>query len=196
VTFRSIASVAIAFSCASAAHAGHHSWDFTEVFSNSDGTVQYIEMFCPNNGETGLGPFTITAGANTFNFVTNLSGTTANTWVLIATSNFGALSGAVTPDYILPSGSFFSTAGGTLTYAGGADTWAYGAVPTDGVNALQRNGSSATNSPTNFAGASGSVDLSAAVPTLSSWGIVIALGAMLVVASGLMRRGTVRALSR
>ncbi|MGH0029484.1 MAG: hypothetical protein ACQGVC_06820 [Myxococcota bacterium] len=171
-----------------AAQAGHHRWDFTEIFSNADGSVQYIEMFSANSGEAGLGPFTITAGANTFDFVTNLSGDTANTWVLIATSGFGALPGGVTPDYILPA-SFFSTAGGTLNYAGGADVWAYGAVPTGGVLALQRDGSTATNSPTNFAGATGSVDLSTpTVPSVAAWGITLAVGAILLAASGLLRR--------
>ncbi len=174
---------------ASSARAGHHNWDFTEIFSNADGSVQYIEIFTPANGEGGLGPFTITASGNTFNFVTNLPSTTLNKWALVATSNFAALPGAVTPDYILPA-SFFSTAGGTLNYAGGADLWNYGAVPTDGVNALQRDGSSAANSPTNFAGAVGSVDLSpsAPIPAVTAWGVIFAIGAILLLATGAFYR--------
>jgi hypothetical protein len=66
--------------------------------------------------------------------------------------------------------------------------WNYGAVPTDGVLALQRNGSSANNSPTNFAGASGSISLAAAVPAVTLWGIAGLIGAVLLFASGLLRR--------
>lgn len=172
---------------ASAAHAGHHRWDFTEIFSNADGSVQYVELFSANDGEAALGPWTITSTTNSFQFVTNVTEPTANTWVLVATSNFASLPGAVTPDYIIPA-SFFPTGGGTLTYAGGADVWAYGAVPTDGVQALQRNGSAAANSPTNFAGQSGSVNLSSSVPAVASWAVALVVGAILLVSSGILRR--------
>jgi hypothetical protein len=170
------------------AQAGHHSWDFTEIFSNADGSVQFIEMFCASNGEAGLGPFTIQAGANTFTFVTNLpSSSTANTWVLIATADFASTPGAPAPDYVLPD-AFFSTAGGTLNYAGGADVWSYGAVPTDGVSSLDRSGSTTTNSPTNFAGDSGSIDLNPVVPGLTATGVVLLIGAVLLATSGILRR--------
>jgi hypothetical protein len=171
---------------ATSAHAGHHSWDLTEAFSNASGTVQYVEIFCPVNGEAGLGPFTLTSTTNTLNFVTNLGGATQNTWVLVATSNFASLSGGIAPDYIVPA-NFFPAAGGTFNYAGGADIWNYPAVPTDGVNALQRNGSSAVNSPRNFAGASGSVNLGV-LPAAPKWGIALLAGLMLFAASGLLRR--------
>ena len=168
--------------------AGHHLWDTTEIFSNASGTVQFIEIFTADDNEQGIGPFSITSGANTFNFVTNCpTSMTANHWVLVATSNFAALPGAVTPDYILPS-NFFATGGGTINYAGGVDVWNYGAVPTDGVHSLLRNGSTAVNSPTNFAGQSGSVDLSVVVPALPTWGLVVMVGAFLVAASGLLRK--------
>ena len=186
-TFTALAVVAGVLS-AGPGFAGHHSWDFTEIFSNADGSVQFIEMDCPSDNEAGLGAFTITAGSNTLNFVTNLPSTsTANTWVLIATSGFGSLTGGVVPDYVIPA-DFFATGGGTLNYASGADIWNYGAVPTDGVNALLRNGSTATNSPTNFAGQTGSVDLTAQIPTLETWGFILLVGAMLLAAVTLLRR--------
>lgn len=172
---------------AGSAQAGHHRWDFTEIFSNADGSVQYMELFSANSGEAALGPWTITVGSNTFTFVTNLPGDTANTWVLVATSNFGSLEGGIAPDYVIPP-NFFPTGGGTLNYASGADVWSYGAVPTDGVNALRRDGSSAVNSPTNFAGQSGSVNLVAAVPSTTAWAIALAVGVILVASSGLLRR--------
>lgn len=175
---------------ASAAFAGHHSWDFTEAFSNLDGSVQFVELFCPVNGEAGLGPFSLTSTTNTLNFVTSLSSSaTANTWVLCATSGFGDLGGGVTPDYVIPA-NFFPTGGGTFNYAGGADVWNYGPVPTDGVSALLRNGSSAANTPTNFAGQSGSVHVGDDLPGAPMWAVGLLMGALLLAGSGLLRRRT------
>jgi hypothetical protein len=68
--------------------------------------------------------------------------------------------------------------------------WTYGALPLNGTLSLQRNGSTATNSPHNFAGASGSVALSTAAPMLPSWGIVLLVGMLLLLGSGLLRRRT------
>ena len=155
------------------------------MYSNASGSVQFVEMFTAVNGEVGVGPFTITAGANTFNFVTNTGNPTVNTWILVATAGFGSIPGGVTPDYIIP-GNFFATGGGTLNYASGTDVWAYGAVPTDGYHSLLRNGSTAVNSPTNFAGQVGAIDL--AVPGFGGWGMALLIGALLLVASGLLRR--------
>jgi hypothetical protein len=176
---------------ATSAQAGHHSWDITELYSNSTGSVQYVELFCPANGEAGLGPFTLTSTTGSINFVTNLpSATTLNTWVLCATSNFASYPGGITPDYVIPAG-FFPTAGGTINYAGGADVWAYGAVPTNGILALQRNGSTATNSPRNFAGGSGSVNLATPVPAAQTWVLFALVGAVLLAASGLLKKRAV-----
>jgi len=173
---------------ASPTRAGHHQWDISEAFSNASGTVQYVEMIGLGNNEQALGPWTLTSTTNTLNFVTNLpSSATLNTWVLCATSNFAGLPGGITPDYIIPA-NFFPTAGGTLNYATGAHIWNYGAVPTDGILALQRNGTTATNSPRNFAGASGSVDLLNGVPMIPSWGLALLVGALLLAGSGLLRK--------
>jgi hypothetical protein len=178
----------VGLTIAATAQAGHHLWDFTEIFSNASGTIQYVELFTAENNEQGVGPFTVTASGHTMNFVTNLStALTANTWILCATPKFAGLPGAITPDYILPVESFFSTGGGTLNYASGADIWNYGAVPTNGELALQRNGSSASNSPRNFAGGSGHVNLTA-VPVAGSWTMVLLVGGLLLVASGLLVR--------
>jgi len=173
---------------AGSASAGHHNWDFTEIFSNADGSVQFIEMFSTGNNEAGVGPFTVTAGANSFQFVTNLPSTaTANTWLLIGTTAFASLSGAPTPDYVLPD-NFFSTAGGTLNYASGTDVWNYGAVPTDGVSSLVRDGSTPTNSPTAFPNVSGSVNANPVVPSTTSWALILTVGVLLLASSGVLRR--------
>ena len=146
---------------ATTAQAGHHLWDFTEMFSNAAGTIQYVEMFTADNNEQGVGPFTVTTGTHTLNFVTNLpTSVTANTWILIATSNLGQQVNGVTPDYVVPA-NFFPTGGGTLNYASGVDVWSYGAVPVDGIHALARNASTPVNSPTNFAGQTGSINVGA-----------------------------------
>jgi len=167
--------------------AGHHLWDVTEIFSDASGTVQFIELFTADNNEQGVGAFSITSGANTFNFVTNLpTATTANTWILVGTANVASLPGGVTPDYILPA-NFFSTGGGTINYAG-VDIWNYGTVPTDGVHSLARNGSTPVNSPTNFAGDAGELALDFDVPAVQTWGIVVLVGCVLLAASGLLRR--------
>jgi hypothetical protein len=92
------------------------------------------------------------------------------------------------PDYVIPA-NFFSTGGGTINYAG-VDVWTYGAVPTDGVHSLARDGTTPVNSPKNFAGQFGSVILTTAVPTLPTTGIVILIGALLLAASGLLRKRT------
>src|SRR5882724_8104591 len=92
----------------STAYAGHHLWKLTQLFSNASGSVQFAQLFVTDNGEAGVGPFGLTASGHTFSFVNNLfSATTANTWILVATSSFAALPGAVAPDYIIPA-NFFS----------------------------------------------------------------------------------------
>jgi len=173
---------------ATTAHAGHHLWDFTEMFSNASGTIQFFELFTADNNEQGVGAFGVTSTTHSMSFVTNLpTATTANTWILCATSNLAGQVGGVTPDYIIAA-NFFPTAGGTLNYAGGADIWNYGAVPTDGVHSLARNASTPVNSPTNFAGQAGSINVGAAVPMTQTWGLVLLVGAMLLVGSGLLRK--------
>ena len=186
--FVALATVVLGLVLATSAQAGHHLWVWSEIFSTADGQAQYMELFTNAASEQGVGAFTITSNTHTFNFVTNLpSSATANTWILVATSNFGTFPGGVTPDYLIPA-NFFATGGGTLTYASGVQTWNYGAVPTDGINALHRDGTTGVNAPHNFAGNSGSVNLASGVPMMQTWGIFALVGALLLMASGLFRR--------
>jgi hypothetical protein len=182
--------------------AAHHLWRFSQAFSDAAGDVQFVQLKCmADNNENSLGTFTITSNGKTFNFMTDLPNTnTSNAWMLIATSGFGSLHGAVAPDYVLPSKQFFSTSADTLNYASGTDTWSLGSVPTDGVHALMRDintlaVTTAPNAPINFAGAMGTgVNLSSSsVPALPRAGIALLVGAMLLAGSGLLRRqGPVR----
>ncbi len=139
-----------------------HLYQINELFSNADGSVQFIELTVGSqNGESFWQgqSISVTQGSitNNFPFPSNLPNTaTANTSVLIATQGFANL-GVVTPNFIIPSGFLF-TSGGTVNFAG-ADSVTYSALPTDGSSSVNRDGVAAVNSPTNFAGATGSVSL-------------------------------------
>ena len=174
----------------SAVQAGSHTWDWTEVFSNADGTIQFMELqeCCGNPNEVGVGGHDITS--DTQSMLTPAGGLappTSNKFYLIATQAFADLPGAPTPDAIIPAGSipFFSTSGDTLAYVPW-DTWSFGALPTDGVTSLMRDGSTGANTPTNYAGQGGSVDASGdgseAVPAASEWGLLVL--SLLVLSAG------------
>jgi hypothetical protein len=160
----------------SPASAFFHLWRFTEFFSNADGSVQFIEMASLGTGETFAQGATITSSSTgkVFTFPTNLTGNTLNKRLLIATSGFGTLQGAVAADFALPSANFFNPAGDTLTLELNfpIDTKTFASVPTDGVTArhyVPNTGATslAVNMPTNYAGASGSVNLA---PTVTPTG--------------------------
>lgn len=142
-----------------------HLWRFTEVFSNADRSVQFIEMFVfdpAGTAEVNLAGFQLTSNSDTFVFPNNLPNeNTFHKWILLATPAFASLPGAPTPDYEIPAG-FFDPAGDELRYGLLFDIWTLpaGAVPTDGIHSYLRNGSIAVNSPNNFAGVAGSIDVS------------------------------------
>jgi hypothetical protein len=145
--------------------AGIHTWDVNEVFSNADGSVQFVELWEANGtpGETGVGGGTITSSANTFPIGQGaVLAPTTNKYYLIATPAFAALPNAPTPDAIInPAGliPFFDTAGDTVAF-GGFDSWTFGAVPTDGIMSLDRLAGIGPNTPTNYAGDTATVDAS------------------------------------
>lgn len=144
-----------------------HLYRINELYSNADGTIQFIEMIVgPFNGESFWQgqSISVSQGGTTHRFVfpTNLpSSATANTTVLIATQGFADV-GIVAPDYVVPDGFLF-VAGGTLDFAG-VDAMVYGALPADGTQSLSRNGATAANSPRNFAGETGMVHRLASAP--------------------------------
>jgi serralysin len=155
------------------AEAGSHLWRFNEVFSNADGTVQFIEMqeCCGSTIERALGDKWILAvGADhQYTFPNNISGDTSHKYLLLATQGYADLPGVPVPDFIIPDG-FLPVDGETLEYwLYSAATWTYGPLPTDGVTSMQQDGSTDVNSPTNYAGETGMVDLT--VPVIqSTWG--------------------------
>jgi len=153
---------------ASRANATVHLWQIQEVYSNADASVQFIELFTAFNSQQfsiGVEFKTQADGIdfNSFIFPTNTPSPTANHHLLLATPGFAALPGAVTPDFTLPTGPFFDPSASTITtlqiVSLFADifTFAGTSLPTDGVLSLNRDFTSGTNSPTNFAGEVGAL---------------------------------------
>lgn len=169
---RTLALLASAALLAPSAQAAFHVFDIQEIFSNADGSVQFIELFSTSSGQNVVGGLTIrlevaspvsTLGTFTFpagNGPTN----TLNKTYLIGTSNLTAIYG-VTPDFILPAnfltvGTGFSNK--RVNFAGGTDVVNLLNLPLDGVgslNGLIGNDTSTNTSvnaqatPTNNAGA-------------------------------------------
>jgi hypothetical protein len=145
------------------AHGASHLWRFNEVFSNADGSIMFIEMkeCCGAANETYLANKWVKSDVTgqMYTFPSNLPCTncTANKFLLLATPGFANLPGAPAPDFIIQP-DFFSTKSDTLRYwSYSAATWSFAGVPTDGVQSLDRLGNILNNSPTNFAGQTGSV---------------------------------------
>jgi hypothetical protein len=143
--------------------AANHLWDFTEVFSNADGSVQFIELRSSGPSENFVdGQFLRSNGAN-YEVTTNLpGGNTSNRHFLFGTAAYAALPGAAAPDYIIPA-NFFAPTSDILKW-GNWDTFPVSSVPTDGLMSLLRNGTTASNAPMNFANNLGHVDARAPVP--------------------------------
>ena len=152
----------VAAAVAIPAGASFHLFGIVQLYSNADGTIQFVELreMTGSNGEQFLAGHRLTSTqggtTQTLVFPNNLpSNNTANRSVLIATQGFATL-GSITPDFTIPAGFLF-TNGGTVNYGEGVDVFVYAALPTDGVNALNRDRTTSPNEATNFAGATVSV---------------------------------------
>jgi hypothetical protein len=155
------------------ASASFHLWAMSELYSNADGSVQFLELRALTGGQEFIAGHSIRAmsGGTVHSMLVtqNLPGDSGGRTFLIGTQGFAAL-GVVTPDVIVPNG-FFPQGGGTADWGEGSDTWNYGALPTDGTASLNRDGSTATNSPKNFAGQTGSVHPVVTVDVLNIEGL-------------------------
>jgi len=141
------------------ANAGSHTWRIHEVFSDSSGTFQYIEMHQIAEGEseyhvggksfyTSLYPY-----SGNYTFSNDLEPPTGiGKKFLMATQAFADLPGTPTPDFIIP-GPFFSIDGDELRLSS-YDTMSFasGQLPTDGTTSMNRDYTTATGTPTNYAG--------------------------------------------
>jgi serralysin len=149
-----------------AAGAAFHLWDITEVYSNDDGSVQFIELATSTNNQDEIIDHTLISDLATFMFPTDLdpdemgngNGATANQHMLVATPAFASQPGAVTPDFVLDGPDFFDFVEDSLDFAG-VNTlgWASGELPTNGIDSFHEPFGSDVrtidiNSPTNFAG--------------------------------------------
>jgi serralysin len=151
------ASLLVVFAVAVRARADFHDWRINEVFSDASGRVQFIEFHNTlEDGEEFLSGHVLSTNGGSFTFSSDLpSDQTVNKFFLVATDDFAALPGAPTPDYTIPP-NFINPAGDHIDYTG-VDAFTFAALPTDGELSLNRDLTSDTNSPTNFAGQSGSV---------------------------------------
>jgi len=162
---------------AGSAHAAFHLWVIQELFTNLDGTQQFIELFTPSFGQGSTASTQIQvkdqAGTTTHTFTipTNIAGDTTNHTFLIATAGL-QLAGGPAPDFIMPN-NFLFAAGGTVTYRftfqGDVP---YTALPVDGITShIVPGNTNQVNSPKNFSNQTGSV------PEPSTWG-ALGLGGM------------------
>ncbi|MGE5094984.1 MAG: hypothetical protein ACM3SO_07585 [Betaproteobacteria bacterium] len=155
------------------AAASFHLWTMTELYSNADGSVQFLEMRALTGSEQFFAGHTLTSSAggvtHTFTVPTDLPGDSSGRRMIFGTQGFAAL-GVVRPDYIVPNGFFFP-GGGTINWAD-ADVWSHPAVPVSGDDSLNRDGSTGPNSPQNFAGQTGHVSATPVItPALNIEGL-------------------------
>lgn len=162
--------VAILFHAAPA-HANFHLWEITEIFSNADGTIQFVEFFTEVSGQQvlighDLETYREDVMRAQFTFPASIplppGGTTANRHFVIATPGFLAVSGIV-PDFEMPVGFLEPGIIDEVALVGADDmNFAANALPTDGVNSLNDPGGcdpvfAAVATPTNFAGNTGTI---------------------------------------
>jgi hypothetical protein len=153
---------------ASVASAAFHLFKVEQIYSNADGTVQFIvlknQLFDGENFWQGRRITSLAPGvSNSFTFPSNLpDGFTSGKRVLVATQGFAAL-GLIAPDYVIPN-HFILIPGGNVNFA---DVYnlSYANLPTDGVNALYNTGAVARNLATNYAGQS----VSLGAPTANNY---------------------------
>ncbi len=167
-TISGCAAVALALSMSGEALAGAHTWRVSEIFSSADGQIQFVELVEINggNGEVMAGTHHITTLANDQLYTGNLTPPTGFHHLLFGTDAYNALPGAPPRDRSIPA-NFFAVAGpDTVTYVP-YDSVSYiaGGLPTDGVTSLDTNGLPVANSPTNYAGTTGSIDASPPCPS-------------------------------
>jgi hypothetical protein len=148
---------AVLLGCGPAA-ASFHLWTIDELYSSADGKVQFMEMTALAPAQEFLSGHTLTASQNgvthTVTVANSLPGDSSGHRMIFGTQSFANL-GIVQPDVIVPD-NFFFTGNGSVDWAQ-ADAWTYSGLPSDGVRSLNRNGTTATNSPQNFAGQTGTV---------------------------------------
>ena len=137
------------------AHAAFHLWTIREIYSNSSGTLQFIEFFTASSSQQFVGGQQVQVSnigasqTHTFTIPTSFAGDSGNHAFLMGTAGLQAAGGPA-PDFIMPDGFLF-TAGGSINFFG-ANSGPYTAMPTDGILSRTWTGGNAPNTPQNFAG--------------------------------------------
>ena len=145
--------------------AGIHTWDVGEVFSNADGTIQFVEFVEAGggNGEIGIsgGSTSSNAGPKSFTWSGAPVANTGFKRYLVGSQSFANLTGAPPVDAIIPLTFnsnpilpfFFQPASDTVNFIA-YDSCPFTAIPTNGVGSFncETNANQTPNSPTNFAG--------------------------------------------
>lgn len=131
--------IAAAFALTSSAQASFHFFDIQEVYTNSSGTVQFIELFTPSTNQNSLGGHSVTfelngVTTNTFN-LSDLVGDTMTKTVLLGTANLTSLYG-VTPDFVIPANFFTAGANNFINFSSGTDKVNLTLLPTNGTSSL------------------------------------------------------------
>jgi hypothetical protein len=157
---------------ASPARATFHLWHVNEVFSTADGEVQFIEFFTSSSLQNFLNThqFQVRAGmsiVDTYTFDKDLPiENTQDRFFVVGTPDFEAAAG-IEPDFVMDA-DFFDPLllDGVVLVGGDPGTellFQVGSVPIDGVSSFHRDAGagpgSGPNTPTNFAGDEGSIDL-------------------------------------
>jgi len=132
------------------------SFKITRIFSNIDGTQQFIQLdeTAGMNGQQHVACLTLTitdaltGNKKEFTFPADLpSDRTATESVLMATGEVLYYASVIaaegetasfTPDFVIPA-RFVPTEGGTIDFAG-TDQWSYAALPIDGWRGVSRDG--------------------------------------------------------
>ena len=122
------------------AAARFHLWQITEVYSNADGSVQFVELANNSDLEDLIATHTVASNSETYTIPSNLGTTsTANHHLLFATPAYASAPGAVPPDFtfdpLVPaSATFMSRGADTINFGSGLNTFSYaaGELPTDG----------------------------------------------------------------
>src|SRR5262245_37537909 len=94
------------------ANALQHLWNLQEIYTNSSGTLQFIEMHTPFPSQQFVGGFQISVTnlsstqTNTFTIPGDLPGDTLNHHFLLGTAGILAAGGPA-PDFIIPNNFLF-----------------------------------------------------------------------------------------
>ena len=164
---RTLALLASAAFLAPNANAAFHLWALSELYTNGDGSVQFLEFTTTfgnqqfvNGQQVRLQMIAPSSVLNTFTIPANLPSDSANKKFLIGTSNLQSLYG-VTPDFVLPA-NFLTVAGGfsnkTISFFGTNSGLSLTNLPLNGTQSLNypTGAVNSTVTATNFSGVNSS----------------------------------------